>query len=148
MTANPINICGITHVVARKNIIGVLLEGLRKIEYRCYDSAGVAVLNCNGTVRTCWDLHGVPCEWKARFEQLSAISMPRLLGSTQPPWGRLFVLADANTRFKSEDALHALRCKIMLVCSPIVHAVCGCCRISRHWPRAQMWINLETSQSR
>ena len=37
--------CGIVVAVARKNIVSVLLEGLPKLEYRGYDSAGVAVLN-------------------------------------------------------------------------------------------------------
>lgn len=42
--------CGIV-AVARKDIVSVLLEGLRKLEYRGYDSAGVAVLNSDGLVR-------------------------------------------------------------------------------------------------
>lgn len=49
--------CGIVLAVARKNIVSVLLEGLRKLEYRGYDSAGVAVLNGDGLVRvrsSCW----------------------------------------------------------------------------------------------
>ena len=37
--------CGIVRAVARRNIVPVLLEGLRKLEYRGYDSAGLAVVN-------------------------------------------------------------------------------------------------------
>ncbi len=37
--------CGIVAAVADRNIVPVLLEGLRKLEYRGYDSAGLAVLN-------------------------------------------------------------------------------------------------------
>ncbi len=37
--------CGIVGAVARRNIVPVLLEGLRKLEYRGYDSAGLAVVN-------------------------------------------------------------------------------------------------------
>jgi glucosamine--fructose-6-phosphate aminotransferase (isomerizing) len=35
--------CGIVGVAAQENVIPVLLEGLRRLEYRGYDSAGVAV---------------------------------------------------------------------------------------------------------
>lgn len=37
--------CGIVVAVFRKNIVSVLLKGLHKLEYRGYDSSGVAVLN-------------------------------------------------------------------------------------------------------
>ena len=35
--------CGIVGVVAKRNVIPVLMDGLRRLEYRGYDSAGVAV---------------------------------------------------------------------------------------------------------
>ena len=34
--------CGIVTAIARRNIVPVLIEGLRKLEYRGYDSAGLA----------------------------------------------------------------------------------------------------------
>ncbi len=37
--------CGIVGAAARRDIVPILLEGLRRLEYRGYDSAGVAVLN-------------------------------------------------------------------------------------------------------
>ena len=37
--------CGIVGAVAQRNITPILLEGLRRLEYRGYDSAGIAVLN-------------------------------------------------------------------------------------------------------
>jgi glucosamine--fructose-6-phosphate aminotransferase (isomerizing) len=37
--------CGIVGAVAQRDVIEILLEGLRRLEYRGYDSAGVAVLN-------------------------------------------------------------------------------------------------------
>ena len=37
--------CGIVGAVAGRDIVPVLLEGLRKLEYRGYDSAGLAVVN-------------------------------------------------------------------------------------------------------
>ena len=37
--------CGIVAAAARANCVPVLLEGLKKLEYRGYESAGIAVLN-------------------------------------------------------------------------------------------------------
>ncbi|MDQ3259435.1 MAG: glutamine--fructose-6-phosphate transaminase (isomerizing) [Pseudomonadota bacterium] len=37
--------CGIVGAVANRNVVPLLIEGLRRLEYRGYDSAGVAVLN-------------------------------------------------------------------------------------------------------
>ena len=46
--------CGIVGAVAERNVTPILLEGLRRLEYRGYDSAGIAVLdkdNCISRVR-------------------------------------------------------------------------------------------------
>jgi glucosamine--fructose-6-phosphate aminotransferase (isomerizing) len=40
--------CGIVGAIADRNIVPILIEGLRRLEYRGYDSAGVAVLNGTG----------------------------------------------------------------------------------------------------
>src|SRR5246127_3003040 len=37
--------CGIVGAVAERDVVPVLMEGLRRLEYRGYDSAGIAVLN-------------------------------------------------------------------------------------------------------
>ena len=37
--------CGIVGAISSRNIVPVLLEGLRKLEYRGYDSAGIAIVN-------------------------------------------------------------------------------------------------------
>ena len=40
--------CGIVGAIAGQDIVPVLIEGLRRLEYRGYDSAGLAVLGANG----------------------------------------------------------------------------------------------------
>jgi len=37
--------CGIVGVVAERNAVPILMEGLRRLEYRGYDSAGIAVID-------------------------------------------------------------------------------------------------------
>ena len=40
--------CGIVGAIAERNVSRILLEGLRRLEYRGYDSAGIALLSANG----------------------------------------------------------------------------------------------------
>ncbi len=37
--------CGIVGAIAQRNVVPILTEGLKRLEYRGYDSAGIAVLN-------------------------------------------------------------------------------------------------------
>ena len=37
--------CGIVGAIARRDVVPILIEGLKHLEYRGYDSAGIAVLN-------------------------------------------------------------------------------------------------------
>ena len=42
--------CGIVGYVGHRNAVGVVLEGLRKLEYRGYDSCGIAVVQADGSI--------------------------------------------------------------------------------------------------
>ncbi len=43
--------CGIVGAVAERNVVPILLEGLRRLEYRGYDSAGIAIMNGDAVAR-------------------------------------------------------------------------------------------------
>lgn len=43
--------CGIVAGVAQRNVVPILIEGLKRLEYRGYDSAGIAVVNQNQIFR-------------------------------------------------------------------------------------------------
>ena len=43
--------CGIVGAIAQRNITPILLEGLRRLEYRGYDSAGIALLVSNNALQ-------------------------------------------------------------------------------------------------
>ncbi|WP_338488952.1 glutamine--fructose-6-phosphate transaminase (isomerizing) [Pseudomonas trivialis] len=85
--------CGIVGAVAERNVTAILIEGLKRLEYRGYDSAGVAVFTNGGKLErmrrpgkvseldqalagdplvgrlgiahTRWATHGAPCERNA-----------------------------------------------------------------------------------
>ena len=44
--------CGIVGAIALRNISSILVEGLKRLEYRGYDSSGVAILSDQGLQRT------------------------------------------------------------------------------------------------
>ena len=43
--------CGIVGAVAQRDVVDILVEGLRRLEYRGYDSAGVAVIDENNNLK-------------------------------------------------------------------------------------------------
>ncbi|MCE3237325.1 MAG: glmS, partial [Gammaproteobacteria bacterium] len=42
--------CGIVGAVAERNVKQILMDGLKRLEYRGYDSAGLAILNAQHTI--------------------------------------------------------------------------------------------------
>ncbi|MEO1956795.1 MAG: glutamine--fructose-6-phosphate transaminase (isomerizing) [Methylophilaceae bacterium] len=64
--------CGIIGAVAKKNVVSTLVEGLRRLEYRGYDSAGIAVLD--GDIKRVRAVGRVSAmQTKAESEQLSGL---------------------------------------------------------------------------
>ena len=74
--------CGIVGAVAQRDVSGILLEGLRRLEYRGYDSAGIAVVNANHELKRIRSLGKVK-ELVAKVEQ---DSIPGGLGIAHTRW--------------------------------------------------------------
>jgi glucosamine--fructose-6-phosphate aminotransferase (isomerizing) len=61
--------CGIIGAVAQRNIVPILIEGLKRLEYRGYDSAGLAVVNSQTQVLDSERVIGKVRELEAKLQQ-------------------------------------------------------------------------------
>jgi len=64
--------CGIVGAIAQRPVTEILIEGLRRLEYRGYDSAGVAVIDSDYLIQRTRSL-GKVAELSAKLETLPAI---------------------------------------------------------------------------
>ncbi len=74
--------CGIVGAVAQRNVVPILIEGLQRLEYRGYDSAGLAVRQADGHL--------------ARIRSVGKVAMLRQLVEANPISGDLGI---AHTRW-------------------------------------------------
>lgn len=68
--------CGIVGAVAQRDVAPILLEGLRRLEYRGYDSAGIAIMHPDNQ-----QLQRVRTQGKVR-ELADALNLSHISGST------------------------------------------------------------------
>lgn len=61
--------CGIVGYVGKKNAVPVLIDGLKRLEYRGYDSAGIAIIQDNSIVRN--RIKGKIAELEKKIEPLN-----------------------------------------------------------------------------
>jgi glucosamine--fructose-6-phosphate aminotransferase (isomerizing) len=74
--------CGIVGAIAQRNVVPILIEGLQRLEYRGYDSAGIAVRQADGSL--------------GRIRAVGKVAMLRQLLETAPIAGTLGI---AHTRW-------------------------------------------------
>ena len=85
--------CGIVGYTGRDQAVGYLIEGLRTLEYRGYDSAGVEVVGADGA------LHGVKCAGRvsALAERCETANLMGTAGIAHTRWATHGAPTDRNS---------------------------------------------------
>src|SRR5215510_7095056 len=84
--------CGIVGAIAERNVVPILVEGLKRLEYRGYDSAGIAVLNGKGKLE-CQKTVGKVAQLE---EKLAAHPESGKLGFAHTRWATHGGVTEAN----------------------------------------------------
>jgi glucosamine--fructose-6-phosphate aminotransferase (isomerizing) len=84
--------CGIVGAIGQRDVVPILMEGLRRLEYRGYDSAGVAVLGKDGRVMRLRTVGKV----KALQDALDASPTAGKLGIAHTRWATHGVPSERN----------------------------------------------------
>ena len=85
--------CGIVGYTGRNQAVGYLLEGLKTLEYRGYDSAGVEVIGADGA------LHGVKCAGRVAtlVERCDTANLVGTTGIAHTRWATHGAPTDKNS---------------------------------------------------
>ena len=84
--------CGIVCSISRRDVVPQLVEGLRRLEYRGYDSAGIVVLNTDGELQRVRSLGKV----KQLDDQLLKSGVAGTIGIGHTRWATHGVPSEAN----------------------------------------------------
>jgi glucosamine--fructose-6-phosphate aminotransferase (isomerizing) len=74
--------CGIVGYIGPKRVVPLILDGLRRLEYRGYDSAGIAVVGENGNI----EIRRAPGKLRNLEESIRATPMEGLYGIGHTRW--------------------------------------------------------------